>query len=118
MSLIRFLADQNLNDDIITGLLRQDDRIEFSRAREIGFAEAEESELLARAAEANLILISHDMRTMPSHAYTRLKQGLPMPGLFIVKQTDPVGPVINDLLLIWSASEIEEWDGRVIYLPL
>jgi hypothetical protein len=29
-----------------------------------------------------------------------------------------VGPVIDSLILIWSASEAEEWSGQVLFLPL
>jgi hypothetical protein len=36
----------------------------------------------------------------------------------MVKQSDPVGMVIDDLLLIWSASEAEEWQNVVGFLPL
>ena len=40
-----------------------------------------------------------------------------MAGLFMVRQSDPMGPVI-DLVLIWSASEAEEWQGQVWFLPI
>jgi len=36
----------------------------------------------------------------------------------MVKQSDPVGPVIASLALIWSASEAEEWENPVCFLPL
>jgi hypothetical protein len=36
----------------------------------------------------------------------------------MVKQSDPVGIVIADLMLIWSASEAEEWQNVVEFLPL
>jgi hypothetical protein len=36
----------------------------------------------------------------------------------MVKQSDPMGKVIDDLLLIWSASEAEEWQNVVGFLPL
>jgi hypothetical protein len=33
-----------------------------------------------------------------------------------VQQTFPVGPIIDQLLLIWSASEQEEWANQVVFL--
>jgi hypothetical protein len=40
-----------------------------------------------------------------------------MSGLLMVKQTDPVGSIIASLILIWSASEAEEWQNHVCFLP-
>jgi hypothetical protein len=47
-----------------------------------------------------------------------LDTGGTMTGLLMVQQTKPIGPVIDSLVLIWSASEAEEWTGRVRFLPL
>ena len=41
-----------------------------------------------------------------------------MYGLLLIHQTDAVAPAIDDLLLIWAASEAEEWIGRIEFLPL
>ncbi len=118
MSRIRFLADQNLNEDIVAGLLRHDTAIQIVRTRDVGLTEAADPDLLAYAAQERLIVISHDLRSMPAHAYARVREGLAMPGLFMVRQTDPIGPPIESLFLVWSASDAEEWSGQVIYLPL
>lgn len=55
---------------------------------------------------------------MVGHAYARLAEGQQMPGLLMVRQTQPIAPVIESLLLIWSASDAEEWSGVVAFLPL
>jgi hypothetical protein len=47
-----------------------------------------------------------------------MRAGQKMSGLLMVKQSDPVGPVIASLVLIWSASEAEEWENYVCFLPL
>jgi hypothetical protein len=36
----------------------------------------------------------------------------------MVQQTAPICPVIDSLILIWAASEADEWDGQVAFLPL
>jgi hypothetical protein len=36
----------------------------------------------------------------------------------MVKQSAPVGVIITCLILIWSASEAEEWENHVCFLPL
>jgi hypothetical protein len=37
--------------------------------------------------------------------------------LLMVKQSEPVGRVIDDLILSWSASEAEEWQNAVAFPP-
>jgi hypothetical protein len=51
-------------------------------------------------------------------ACTRLGAGLSMGGLLLVRQRTGVSPIIESLLLIWAASEAEEWAGQVEFLPI
>jgi hypothetical protein len=55
---------------------------------------------------------------MPAAASARLARGLTFPGLLLARQRHPIAPVIESLLLIWSNSEAEEWEGQVQFLPL
>jgi hypothetical protein len=45
-------------------------------------------------------------------AEDRLKAGLPMTGLILVRQTAALGEVIDDLVLIAEATTVEEWNGN------
>jgi hypothetical protein len=117
MSLPRFLADHDLNEHIIDGVLRREPTLEFVRARDVGMSERPDPEVLAFAATNHFLLVSHDVNTMPGYAYSRIAAGDPMPGLFMVHQFQPIGQVIDNLLLIWSASEAEDWKNQVIFLP-
>jgi len=118
MSRPRFLADHDLNDYIVAGVSRLEPLIEFRRAREVGLERASDDRVLEFAVGNPLLVMSHDVTTMSDAAYKRLETGLPLSGLFLVQQTAPVAAVIDSLILIWSASELEEWQGRVQYLPL
>jgi hypothetical protein len=40
------------------------------------------------------------------------------PGVLIISQRVEIGAAIEELLLIWSASDSEEWTNRILYLPL
>jgi hypothetical protein len=44
--LIAFLVDQNFNEHVVDGLTRRDPTLEFTLARNVGFAEASDSEVL------------------------------------------------------------------------
>jgi hypothetical protein len=114
----RFLADHDLNEHIVTGVLRRQGGVEFRRARALGLQDRPDADVLAYAAEHGLLVVSHDVNTMPAHAHRRLAAGLPLAGLLMVRQTDPVAEVIDSLVLIWSSSEAEEWHGHVVFLPL
>ena len=118
MSRPRFLADNDLDEHIITGVLRREPLIEFVRARDVALARAADPDVLSYAAEHGLAVVSHDVNTMPSHATARMMAGKGTGGLFMVRQRDPIGPVIDSLVLIWSSSEAEEWFDQVVFLPL
>ncbi|SRR2546427_10790564 len=109
MSRPRFFADHDLNEHIVHGVLRREPAIEFLRARDVGLHERSDAEVLEYAATHQLIIVSHDVNTMPATAYSRIRIGTPVADLLMVKQSDPGGMIIEDLILIWSASAAEEW---------
>ena len=118
MSRPRYLADNDLNDAIVVGTRRREPAAEFARLRDLGLATWSDSEVLDFAAAENWIVVSHDVNTMRDAAYSRLEAGLVMHGLLLASQRTPVSSIIESLLLIWAASEAEEWTGQVEFLPL
>lgn len=118
MSRPRFLADHDLNEHIVVGVLRQEPAIEFVRVRDVGLGAHSDAEILAFAESEGLLVVSHDVNTMPAAAYACLSAGESFPGLLMIQQTFPIWPAIESIVLIWSASELEEWKDQVIFLPL
>ena len=86
-----FLADHDLNEHIVDGVLRREPSIRLIRVREVGLDKRPDHEILEYAARKGLIVVSHDVNTMPAPAVTRVEEGLPMAGLLMVHQSDPVG---------------------------
>jgi len=72
--------------------------------------------VLAFAAVAERILVSHDFRTMPSH-FRQFTQARRSPGVLLVRQDLPVGEAIETLLLIWEVSEADDWVNRLCLVP-
>ena len=64
------------------------------------------------------MVVSHDVNTMPAAAFHRIKLGQPLAGLLMVKQSESIGSIIKSLLLIWQASELDEWKDQVVFLPI
>ena len=118
MSRPRFLADNDLNDAIVLGVLRREPLVEFARLRDLAIETWPDPAVLDYAAKLNWIVVSHDVNSMRAAANDRVATGATMKGLLLVHQRHPVSPIIDDLVLIWSASEVEEWAGRIEFLPL
>ena len=74
--------------------------------------------MLALAAAQGRILVTHDFRTMPAHFAEFLATGATTPGVFLVKQQTPLAAVIEDLVLVWTASTPEDWMNRIVEIPL
>jgi hypothetical protein len=55
---------------------------------------------------------------MPDFAYERIGQGLPMPGVFVIRQALPLAQVIEEVIVLAECSREGEWEGQVIHLPL
>ena len=115
---VRFLADADLNKSIVSGVLRREPAIDFLTAGSAGLRRLKDLEVLALAAEQQRVLVSHDVGTMPAHFRTYRNAGKRSAGLFLVAQTLDVGTAIEELLLIWLASDASEWENRLVWLPL
>jgi hypothetical protein len=64
------------------------------------------------------ILISHDVNTLPKHFGHFVTDGQGSPGVFLIPQSLPLSRAIDELVLIWSASEADEWQNLLVWLPL
>jgi hypothetical protein len=113
----RFQADADFNQKIVAGIRRREPSIDFQSAREGDVIGRPDPEVLALAASQGRVLVSHDRQTMPGH-FSRLIEKHPSPGLVIISQDLDIGRAIEELLLVWAASEAEEWENAVIFLPL
>lgn len=114
---IRYQADADLNQAILKGVLRREPKIDFQTALTAGLEGVKDPEVLAIAAQQGRILISHDRRTMPSEFATFITSSQSS-GVIIVSRKLSFETVIEELLLIWAASDEEEWINRIAKLPL
>ena len=118
MSRPLFLADHDVDARILSGLQLKEPLIDLIRARDVGLAAAPDVDVLDYAAAAGRIVISHDENTMIGTAIARLRATQLMPGLLIAPQGKPIGRVIDDLLVIWAASEADEWNDKIQFIPM
>jgi len=116
--MLRLLADENFNGDIVRGLLLRQPDFDILRVQDAGLAGTDDPGILAWAAENDRIVLTHDRATMADYAYQRVTAGKSMPGMFVLNDRLPVGQAIDELLLMVACSEQAEWSGLVVYLPL
>jgi hypothetical protein len=116
--MLRFAADENLNNNIVRGLLRRKSDLDIIRIQDVGLSGKDDATVLEWAAKENRILLTHDVTTITKYAYERINEGLPMPGVFEVKMNSPLGDIIDDILLLAAYSFENEWVGQIGYLPL
>lgn len=116
--MLRFLADEDFNQDIVRGVLRENPDIDVTSIQEEGLSSIDDPLVLETAAQQNRILLSHDVRTMLPEAYARIAAGQRMPGVFFVRQTTPIGKAIEEIVILAECSLEGEWEGQVNYLPL
>jgi hypothetical protein len=92
--------------------------VDFQTASAAGLHRLSDSAVLAFAAESRRVLVSHDVNTMPDHFRTFVRAGRRSPGVFLIPQKLDIAEAIDELLLIWFASEAEEWEDRLEWVPL
>ena len=72
---------------------------------------------LRAVAQRFQLVITHDRRTMPRH-FADFIRSHASPGVFIIAQHMRVRVASEKLLLLWAASDSEEWINLIVKLPL
>lgn len=115
--MLRFAADENLNNDVVRGLLRRVPELDIIRIQDTHLGGADDPSVLAWAALEGRILLTHDVTTITRYAHDRIRAGQPMPGVIEIRRKALMGRVIDDLLLLAENSLENEWEGQILYLP-
>jgi hypothetical protein len=113
---VRFQADADLNQHIVTGVLRREPRVDFQTATAAGLRRLSDLDVLTLAAREGRVLVPHDRRTM-LRAFEKFVGSNTSPGLLIVSQKTDLLAAIDELLLVWQASEAAEWINQLATVP-
>ena len=82
--MLRLLADENFNNNIIRGVRRRVFESDIVRVQDVGLTGADDPTVLEWAARNQRILLTHDVSTITAYAYDRIRQSKAMPGVFEV----------------------------------
>jgi hypothetical protein len=116
--MIRLLADEHIDAAVVAGLFRRRPEIEFLRVQSIGLRSPSDDAILDWAAEHGFVLVTHDRRTIPRLVGRRLAEKRPVVGVLVASSDMTIGELIDELEIIATASEPEEWMGRLDFLPM
>ncbi len=113
---IRFQADADLSENIIWAVKREEPMIDFQTANQVNLHGLGDDVVLVLTASENKILVSHDRRTMPFY-FGEFIQQQTSPGVFIIRKRFEMSKVVEAIILVWFASEPEEWSNNISELP-
>ena len=116
--MLKFLADEDFNNNILRGLKRRLPSLDIVRVQDTELTEQPDPVILEWAAQEDRLLLTHDADTMIAFAKSRITAGLKMPGVVEVPQNLPIGIVIEELFWFVECSLDNEWDNRIIFIPL
>jgi hypothetical protein len=103
---------------IVRGTVRREPTLDFMTAGEAGLRGMHDFDVLTLAAQQHRILVSHDVGTMPMWFRAFRESGGWSTGVFLIAQRMEVRHAIEELVLIWTASDAQEWEGRLVWLPV
>jgi predicted nuclease of predicted toxin-antitoxin system len=117
MSQVRFQADADLKQAIVTGAIRRQPKLNFCSANEAKLEGLKDPEVLDIAARDRRLLVTHDRKTMPKEfgEFVMTKTSF---GVLIVSQSISVNEAIDTLILIWETTTAEEWINQIMSIPL
>ncbi|HAZ48203.1 MAG TPA: hypothetical protein DCZ55_28025 [Cyanobacteria bacterium UBA11371] len=116
MAKIRFQADADLKQAIVTGTIRRESNIDFQSAYAAGLEGKVDREVLAIAAQDGRVLVTHDRKTMPIE-FGEFVTTQTSAGVLILSQKLAIADAIESLILIWEASTAEEWIDQIMSIP-
>jgi hypothetical protein len=114
---VRFQADADLNQVIVFAVLRRVAAVDFRTATSASLAGLKDQDVLGVAARDGRVLVTHDQATMPRH-FAEFVQSQHSPGVIVIPQHLPLQEAADDLILIWTATDANEWIDRIAFLPI
>jgi len=119
MSRCRFLVDECVPSALTRGLRRQ---LPGVSVLQVGSPDAppkgtSDTQLLELCAREKRILITADRATMPDCVREHLQAGQHTWGVLVVGSDVSLGRILDELSLVYEASEDSEWVDVLYYLP-
>jgi len=118
--MIRYLLDENVDPVYRSELLTREPELIVWRVGTLGAPPhaTPDPEILYWCELNGFLLVTNNRRSMPRHLQDHLVKGRHVPGIIELNPNMSIGETIDELLLIWAASEENEFLDQIIYLPI
>ena len=116
----RFLLDEHVSRAIQRQLRRHDPGIDVLAIGDPGapLSGTADPDILIWQEQNGYILVTENRSTIPVHLSDHLAAGRHVPGILWIRPGVGIGRIIEELYLIWLASEADEYWDRPLFIPL
>jgi hypothetical protein len=120
MNLRKYLLDEHVNPVLRSVLHRQFTEMVVWMIGDPGAPArgTSDTEILSWCEANDFSLVTSNRTSMPVHLQEHLIAGRHIPGIFILNPNMTIGETVDELALIWWASEPDEYSDLVNYLPV
>ena len=116
--MLLLLSDEDFNGHVVAGVCLHYPDVDLVRVQEVGLSGQEDADVLAWAAEHGRIVLTNDKRTLLAFAMQRVADGLSMPGVFVLRGKTSIPDAIEAVAMVALASDHDNWDKQIEWLPL
>ena len=120
MSVIQFLLDENVNPRLFKALRRHAPEMVVWMVGQPGTPPLQtlDPDILIWCEANGFSLVTNNRASMPLHLQDHLANGQRIPGIFTLNGKMTLDETVEELSLIWEASDAEEYDNQIRYLPI
>lgn len=119
VELPRFLIDENLSPDIAVGIRQRNPSVDIVHIGGPGAPakHALDPDILAFCEREHRVLVTNNRKSMPGHLAAFAAAGRHHWGIFEVRDSATIGDLIEELLLIATATDATEHIDQVRWIP-
>lgn len=120
MSVIKYLLDEHVNPRCRKALIQRSPQTVVWCIGDVGAPplHALDPDILIWCEAHGFSLVTNNRASMPIHLQEHLSAGRDTPGIFVLNPAMTMGETIEELALIWTVSDSEEYTDLLHYLPL
>mgnify|MGYP001560347457 CR=1 FL=1 len=120
MSALRYLLDEHVDVRLRKAVKQRAPDLVIWHVDDVGAPRAGSSDpkILEWCEGNGFSLVTNNRASMPGHLRDHLRAGRHMPGIFVLDPDASLWETAQELLLIWGASDTEEYVDQLNYLPI
>lgn len=117
---LKFLLDENVDPVYPTQLRRREPYLVVRAVGDPGCPPKStlDPEILIWCEVYDFVLVTNNRTSMPPYLTDHISENRHIPGIFILNPKWTIGENIEELILIALASEENEYQDRIVHLPL